>query len=299
MKRLERHHHFRADLVPSDDRVARLETMVVQELLDTSIPDAERDSGIAWELKHSSAVTQFGRLLGAKRGLDAEACAAGALLHDIYAIRTGSYSNHARLGGPIAESLLQEVGGFSPQATDWVLEIVVNHSDKHLISENPYVEFGKDVDILDCFLYPGALDEYILTKPADRVFHYLRRAKAVWEELDVPIPASFRSLDTYTPDGWLSDARVLSPHEARTLLLAIDHGHASDPFVLSQSSGEFRMHAAPGAEVAVDAVPLQADVEVTLPGEGEAFLVWPGLRSLELLNPEAAAARSIDYSQIF
>src|SRR5687768_3226313 len=148
MHKISRHHHFIVDDIPVSDRVARVEARLVDTLIHSEVADERRDSSLAFELKHSAGVVQCGRILAQKRGLDLEISAVGALLHDIYVIKTGSYRDHARRGEEYGREILRAVGGFSHAETERIVEIIVNHSDKHLISPNPYVEFGKDADIL-------------------------------------------------------------------------------------------------------------------------------------------------------
>src|ERR1700734_3225605 len=75
--------------------VEALEMKVVELLRTSQVPDSARDSSIAFELKHSSAVVQFARLLARQRNLPVDVCAAGAVLHDIFVIVSGSYTDHA------------------------------------------------------------------------------------------------------------------------------------------------------------------------------------------------------------
>jgi hypothetical protein len=161
MNPLRDYHHFKAELIEPSDKVAQCERYVVDILLASTLPDSARESSIAFELKHHAAVTQFARLLARKRGLPIDSCTIGALLHDIYVIVHGKYSNHANLGAPIAEEILDRVGGFTVEEKSEVARIVFHHSDKHVWTRDAFQEFGKDVDILDCFLYPGAFGYYL------------------------------------------------------------------------------------------------------------------------------------------
>ena len=103
MRQLVDFHHYN-DRVPDAEltRVELLERRVVANLLKpTSLPDGERESSVAFELKHSSGALQFGRALARKRALNPGTAAAGMLLHDIYVIEEGKYKDHAALGAPI------------------------------------------------------------------------------------------------------------------------------------------------------------------------------------------------------
>jgi hypothetical protein len=203
MELVKHHHHFRKELIEPSDRVALCERYIIDELLTTTLPDSGRESSIAWELKHHSGVTQMARLLARKRGLPLDTCTVGALLHDVYVIVHGSYANHAHLGAPIAARILGEVGGFDSEETNQVFRIVYDHSDKHILSDDPFEEFGKDADILDIFLYPGPYAEYLLIKPLPVLYHYLARAKKIWAEIGLPTDPRYDLLKNYSP-SWFS-----------------------------------------------------------------------------------------------
>lgn len=220
MELIRRHHHFRADLIEPTDRVARCERYVIDALLTTSLPDSERESSIAWELKHQAGITQMARLLGRKRGLPLDVCSVGALFHDIYVILHGLYSDHAHLGAPIAVQVVSEIGGFSPEEKEQIHRIVYHHSDKHIPSGNALEEFGKDADILDIFLYPGPFGEYLLTKPLPRFVHYLNRAATVWTELGLPNDPRFDLLAGYR-DPWFQKLATFSPKFLSRLIEAV------------------------------------------------------------------------------
>jgi hypothetical protein len=196
------YHHFRADAVRVDDRVARCEEHVVQLLLKSQLTEAQRDSSVVFELKHHHSTAQFARVLARQRGLPVDACTVGALLHDVYVMTEGRYADHAHLGAPIALKIMDELGGFSADEHSMVERIVFHHSDKHLRSADPFVEFGKDADVLDCFLYPGAFGFYLRHKPLAVFSHYLDRAKNVWRQVGMPEDVRFSILDTYA-DGWM------------------------------------------------------------------------------------------------
>jgi len=300
MKPLSRHHHFRADLIPTNDRIARLEARVVAELRETNVPDARRDSSIAWELKHQAGVCQFARVLAAKRHLDLDLATAGALLHDIYTIVTGSYVDHARQGAPIAKAWLADIGDFTDADQDIVVRIVANHSDKHIESDDSYIEFGKDVDVLDCFLYPNSIDEYLLTKPLARVRSYLSRAKAVWAELGIPVPPAFHQLDEYVPNEWLT-TNIQDETPSHQLLNAAAHREKMPPFAYRETAAATRcVTTRSGAQILanlVETVPERTPPE-SLPSAPPqtTVLVWPGSGRYETINEAQAESKGIRFA---
>lgn len=219
MKEIEAYHHFKKDYISPDDRVTRCERYVIDLLLQSSIPDSDRESSVAWELKHQASVVQFARILALKRGLPTDICILGMLLHDIYSVVQGKYSRHAHLGTPIAEKILSEVGKFSKEESDQIIRIVRSHSDKHIWSDDPFQEFGKDVDVLDCFLYEGAFNYYLKNKPLPIFKEYLKRARLVWRELGLPPDPRFNLLIDYGP-SWFECIREM-PLELLSKILAV------------------------------------------------------------------------------
>lgn len=199
------YHHYSAAHGGMRTRDEAVEERVIDEILGARIADEDRDSSTRFELKHSSAVTQFSRLLARQRSLPVDVCAAGGAMHDIYVIVSGSYEDHARRGVPIAREIMASVGGFTSEELDAASRIVGDHSDKHVFTDDPYSEFGKDVDVLDCFLYPGAFDWYLVNKPFDIFRHYLSRANAVWSDMNVPAHPGFSLLDGWSPT-WFDSA---------------------------------------------------------------------------------------------
>lgn len=182
------HHYKGNDLTPAE----KVERRFAEILLQSELPDSERESSVIWELKHSSGCCQMARILAQKRGLDVELSETAALLHDIYVAVEGKYSDHAKLGAPLAKQLLEEVGGFTTDQIDTIVTAIAEHSQKEVYSDNPYVELVKDVDVFDCSLYRGAEDYYRLHKPAEIVEEYAKRTKAVRHELGLPGDEVFR-----------------------------------------------------------------------------------------------------------
>lgn len=203
MEMLREHHHYKKELIRPSDRVARYERYVIDLLLNSSLPDENSESSIAFELKHHSGTCQLGRILARKRGLPIDVCAVGMLLHDIYVILNGKYEDHAHLGAPIAKQIVTEIGGFNNSEIDQIAKIVYHHSEKDIYSDDPLIEFGKDADILDCFLYPDPFRDYLIHKPLELLNNYLARAKKVWHELGIIEDPAFQLLKNYK-SPWFS-----------------------------------------------------------------------------------------------
>lgn len=284
LSQLSRHHHFREPLIDPDDHIALLEATVVRLLIESDVPDSDRDSSIAWEIKHQAGVTQMARLLAARRGLDADIAAAGALLHDIYVIVTGSYDNHAVRGGPIAEMMLGDVGLSDPIAREKILLMVTHHSAKDVYEEDPYTELGKDVDTLDCFLYPMALSEYLLVKPWRQVREYLQRAQKIWSELLLPIPPEFRLLDDYLDQTWFQRPIPATGDEIAALELQCERGSLPFPMLIERESGHNTVSTTPaGAPWLSSFLSSQSPPSVIIGASGHRTVLWPHLRRSQSL----------------
>lgn len=301
MQQLQAFHHYSSAHPGPRTPVERLEERVVEMLLETDVPDERRESSVCFELKHSSAVTQFARLLARRRGLPVEVCAAGGLLHDIYVIVDGNYGEHAAKGAPIACAMVEEVGGFSESQIRDIESIVRNHSDKHLGSDDPFAEFGKDVDVLDCFLYPGAFEWYLANKPLDIFRHYLSRAERVWGELGVPAEPGFALLDDYRRP-WLDTSIAIDPDGAAPAPAAEDP--SSPPFLLMREGEGWTAHFRAAAwarftgagriEPHLSAAAARALAAADPGAATDAVMVWPAIGRVEPLDAAALAAGRLD-----
>lgn len=183
------HHHYKGDRLSRSEKIER---KVVELLLTSKLLDSQRESSIVWELKHSSGCLQIAKILAEKRNLDVELAEVAAVLHDIYVIIHGKYKDHAKLGAPIAEKLLQEIGGFSSKEIEIITLAITHHSEKDIYSDNPYIELIKDTDVFDCSLYKGAEGEYRLTKKEPLFQEYIKRIKKIRQELGLPVQSIFR-----------------------------------------------------------------------------------------------------------
>lgn len=174
------YHHFKGNnLTPSE----KIERKVVLLLLKSKVPDSKRKSSIVFELKHSSECIQIARILAQKRNLDISLAESIAALHDIYVIVNGTYKNHAKLGSPMAEKIVREMGGFSGKEIEIISNAVAHHSEKDIYTNNPYIELIKDADVFACSLYKNAEDEYRLSKLELLFQEYSNRVKKVRKEL--------------------------------------------------------------------------------------------------------------------
>lgn len=174
------HHHYKGNNLSRSEQIER---NVIELILSSKIPDGQRESSIVWELKHSSGCMQIARILAEKRKLDIEPSEIAAVLHDIYVIVNGTYKNHANLGAPIAQRLLEETGGFTTFEIKTITGAIAHHSEKDIYSHDPYIELVKDADVFDCSLYKGAEGDYRINKPEPVFKEYVKRIEDVREEL--------------------------------------------------------------------------------------------------------------------
>ncbi|UCD04229.1 MAG: HD domain-containing protein [Candidatus Woesearchaeota archaeon] len=184
----KRFHHFKGNELSRSEKIER---KVIQMLLDSNLPDSKRDSSIIWEIKHISGCISLGRILALKRNLDLEICDIISSLHDSSLIVSGSYKEHAKKSADVAKKILQESGEFTNKEIQLIITAIANHSAKNQI-DDPYSEFIKDVDVLDCSLYQNSLDEYTLTKSPDMLKAYENRLKNVRKELGLPVDNPWR-----------------------------------------------------------------------------------------------------------
>ncbi len=179
-------HYFVQDVQDRMNRCEMIQAWVVNEILNSKLPQEARESSVQWELMHSSGVMQLARVLARKRGVDEELATVAATLHDICVITNGTYENHGVRGGQITRELLTRSGDFSASETDLIADAISNHSDKQIYSEDKLTELIKDADTFDVFLYGEHVYDY---KPKDKRIHYWKRMASISRELGLPIPA--------------------------------------------------------------------------------------------------------------
>ncbi|MDP2649640.1 MAG: HD domain-containing protein [bacterium] len=187
--KLKDFHHFKGDDL---SRFEKVERKVIELIMASSIPDSKREDSKIFELKHAAGCTQIARILAQKRKLNIEIADIAATLHDIYVIISGKYKDHAKLGAPIAEKILREIGGFSEKEIATVTQAIAHHSEKEIYSDDPYIELVKDVDVFDCSLYKGAEGYYKIHKPEYIFKEYVNRIKKVRKELGLIPEEVFR-----------------------------------------------------------------------------------------------------------
>ena len=124
-------------------RLKELRKYVDVEL--NKMEDADkRTSAIA----HLYGVSLAATMIARKRELDPEIAAMAAMLHDLYAYKSGSYDDHARKGVDLAREILGELKLTDESETELICSAIYHHDDK-LVTDSPMDEVLKDADVID------------------------------------------------------------------------------------------------------------------------------------------------------
>lgn len=126
-----------------------------------NLSDEDRDLPIRWNVMHMFSSSQLGVLVALKKGLDPELLGIIAALHDIGAIKTKRRENHAKNASKYIYEIIELYNStwrgnlpiINESEISIIHEAVINHSDKGIKSEDPYIEAIKDVDSLDRYLH--------------------------------------------------------------------------------------------------------------------------------------------------
>jgi len=124
---------------------------ILRQKVDDMVNQGQRDKQ-RYFFVHLYSVSHFGAMLAIRRGLDPEIASTCGMLHDIYAVISGSYENHAINGSTEAKKILESLNLFTNDEIDIITTAISRHSDKdtkHL----PYDEILKDADVLHHCLY--------------------------------------------------------------------------------------------------------------------------------------------------
>ena len=105
--------------------------------------DDKRNSAIV----HLYGVSLAATILAEKRGLDSELSSMAAMLHDLYAYKSGSYDDHAHKGAELARTILEELQLTDEKETDIICSAIYHHDDKHVI-DSEMDEVLKDADVI-------------------------------------------------------------------------------------------------------------------------------------------------------
>lgn len=96
---------------------------------------------------HLYGVSLAATMIAKKRGLDPEIASMAAMLHDLYAYKTGSYNDHAHKGADLARKILGELKLTDDVETELICSAIYHHDDK-LVTDTPMDEILKDADVI-------------------------------------------------------------------------------------------------------------------------------------------------------
>ena len=122
-------------------RLKDLRAFVDSEL--ESLPPEKRSGATA----HLYGVSLAATMIAHKRGLDAPLLSMAAMLHDLYAYKSGSYDDHAHKGAELVREVLGRLDLTTPEETDVICSAIYHHDDKGTV-DNPTDEALKDADVI-------------------------------------------------------------------------------------------------------------------------------------------------------
>ncbi len=96
---------------------------------------------------HLYGVSLAATILAEKRGLNSELLSMAAMLHDLYAYKSGSYDDHAHKGAELARTILEELQLTNEEETNIICSAIYNHDDKHT-TDSDMDEVLKDADVI-------------------------------------------------------------------------------------------------------------------------------------------------------
>ena len=101
---------------------------------------------------HLYCVSLASTMIAKKRGLDPELISMAAMLHDLYAYRSGSYEDHAHKGAELAREILDRLKLTTDDETEIICSAIYHHDDK-LVEDGPVEEALKDADVISHCLH--------------------------------------------------------------------------------------------------------------------------------------------------
>ncbi len=123
-------------------RLKKLRKYVDNEL--NAMEDADKRNSA---FVHLYGVSLAATMIAKKRGLDPETASMAAMLHDLYAYKTGSYDDHAHKGAELAREILSEMKLTDDAETEMICSAVYHHDDK-LVTDSAMDEVLKDADVI-------------------------------------------------------------------------------------------------------------------------------------------------------
>ena len=123
-------------------RLKDLRRVVDQELLGIKDLDTRRSAYV-----HLYGVSLSASLIAEKRRVNAELACMAAMLHDLYAYKSGSYEDHAHKSAELARDILNTLACTTDEETKAICTAISRHDDKHTV-DSPLDEVLKDADVM-------------------------------------------------------------------------------------------------------------------------------------------------------
>ncbi|MBB5182103.1 HD domain-containing protein [Catenisphaera adipataccumulans] len=136
--------------------------------VDAQLDQIENESKRNGAFVHLYGVSLAATLISQKRGEDTELACMAAMLHDLYAYQSGSYTDHAHKGAALARTILEQLQLTTPAETDKICSAIYHHDDK-LVTDAPFDEVLKDADVMHHTM--NDLDKPIKEKERARYEH--------------------------------------------------------------------------------------------------------------------------------
>lgn len=126
----------------------------------SSFPEGSEVS-LQWTCMHLFSCSQLIKVYALEKGLSMELAAMTAALHDYGLLCTGIKKNHAETGADLLDDFLDKYNNLYGEKRGLVtldergiiLNAVRHHSEKEIVSDEPYLELLKDIDSLDRYLH--------------------------------------------------------------------------------------------------------------------------------------------------
>jgi uncharacterized protein len=140
-------------------RLNRMLTMLLFDMKDLS--DEGRDLPIRWNIMHMYSSSQLAKLLAMHREIEPELAGIAAALHDIGVVMTKKHEGHAEAAVKYIEDFIEKfndewgtkLSKVTQEEKEEIIKAIVQHSEKKIYSDDPFVELLKDVDSLDGYLH--------------------------------------------------------------------------------------------------------------------------------------------------
>ena len=91
---------------------------------------------------HLYGVSLAATMIAKKRGLDPEIASMAAMLHDLYAYKSGSYDDHAHKGAELARKILGKFELMDEAETEIICSAIYHHDDSEEFPDSCYMEPG-------------------------------------------------------------------------------------------------------------------------------------------------------------